>query len=116
MMVSVVDYYFLEEDGSRFKVSLPYQPYFYIKTQLDTEKEVVAFLSKKFYGRIAGIDLVEKEDLDLVSYLQGQIIHDFFVCLIINQVFESIICLLDNLIQVNMLTLKGRMYKIMYKY
>ncbi|KAF4795109.1 hypothetical protein TURU_095920 [Turdus rufiventris] len=31
--VSAVDYYFIQEDGSRFKVALPYQPYFYIATQ-----------------------------------------------------------------------------------
>ncbi|KAJ7428736.1 hypothetical protein WISP_00859 [Willisornis vidua] len=31
--VSAVDYYFIQEDGSRFKVALPYKPYFYIATQ-----------------------------------------------------------------------------------
>ena len=61
-----MDFFFIEEDGSRFKVSFPYQPYFYIQTKPDTEKEVVAYYSKRFIGRIAGMDLVEKEDLDLV--------------------------------------------------
>lgn len=65
-LVSATDFYFVEEDGSRFKVSYPYQPYFYIATQRDTEREVSSFLSRKLSGRLAGIDMVEKEDLDLV--------------------------------------------------
>jgi DNA polymerase epsilon subunit 1 len=70
-LVSSVDFFFVEEDGSRFKVSFPYQPYFYIQTKPDTEKEVVAYYSKRFAGRIAGMDLVEKEDLDLANHLVG---------------------------------------------
>ena len=31
------------------------------------EREVVAFLSRKFAGLLATIELVEKEDLDLVN-------------------------------------------------
>ena len=65
--MSAVDFYFIEEDGSRFKVSFPYQPYFYIATRFDTEREVSAFLSRKLSGRLAGIDMVEKENLDLVG-------------------------------------------------
>lgn len=33
----------------------------------DTEREVASFLSKKLSGRLAAIDMVEKEDLDLVT-------------------------------------------------
>ena len=65
-LVSAVDFYFIEEDGSRFKATLPYQPYFYIATKKDAEREVSAFLSKKLSGRLASIDMVEKEDLDKV--------------------------------------------------
>ena len=68
-LVSAVDFYFIEEDGSRFKATLPYQPYFYIATKKDTEREVSAFLSKKLSGRLAGIDMVEREDLDKVKLL-----------------------------------------------
>ncbi|KAL2298672.1 hypothetical protein Nmel_015678 [Mimus melanotis] len=63
--VSAVDYYFIQEDGSRFKVALPYQPYFYIATQKGCEREVSSFLSKKFQGKIAKLETVPKEDLDL---------------------------------------------------
>ena len=48
-------------------MTLPYQPYFYIATKKSTEREVSSFLSKKLSGRLAGIDMVDKEDLDLVS-------------------------------------------------
>ena len=65
-LVSAVDFYFIEEDGGRFKVTLPYPPYFYLLTQRDTERDVSSFLSRKLSGRLAGIDLVDKEDMDLV--------------------------------------------------
>ena len=41
----------------------------------DTEREVSSFLSKKLSGRLAGIDMVEKENLDLVSrYSRKQVV------------------------------------------
>nr|XP_032624220.1 DNA polymerase epsilon catalytic subunit A-like [Chelonoidis abingdonii] len=66
-LVSSVDYYFIQEDGSRFKVALPYKPYFYIATRKGCEREVSSFLSKKYQGKIAKLETVPKEDLDLVS-------------------------------------------------
>ena len=75
-LVSAVDFYFIEEDGARFKATLPFSPYFYVLTRRDTERDVSSFLSRKFSGRIAGIDLVDKEDMDLVSNL----IH-LYVCI-----------------------------------
>ena len=62
-----MDYYFIEEDGGRFKATLPFPPYFYVLTKKDTERDVSSFLSRKLSGRITGIDLVDKEDMDLVS-------------------------------------------------
>lgn len=70
-LVSAVDYYFLEEDGKRFKVSFPCRPYFYLGCKDETEREVLAFLSKKYVGKIAKLDLIEKEDLDLKNHLSG---------------------------------------------
>ena len=66
--MSAVDFYFIEEDGSRFKATLPFQPYFYILTRPECERDVGSFLSRRFSGRIAGIDLVDKEDMDMVLY------------------------------------------------
>ena len=70
-LVSAVDYYFIQEDGRRFKVTLPFKPYFYIGTKKGTEKDVSAYLSRKMSGRIATIDVIEKEDLDLPNHLIG---------------------------------------------
>ncbi|XP_064424312.1 DNA polymerase epsilon catalytic subunit A [Latimeria chalumnae] len=70
-MISAVDYYFLQEDGSRFKVALPYKPYFYVATRKGCEREVSSFLSKKFQGKISKLETVPKEDLDLPNHLVG---------------------------------------------
>jgi len=46
---------------------VPYQPYFYVAVQRNTEKEVSIYIQKKF-PKIAKVDIVKKEDLDLVCY------------------------------------------------
>ncbi|XP_065212426.1 DNA polymerase epsilon catalytic subunit 1 [Planococcus citri] len=70
-LISVVDYYFIEDDGSRFKVTLPFQPYFYLLTKKENIQEVTGYLSKKFAGSIIKIEQVLKEDLDLPNHLIG---------------------------------------------
>lgn len=65
-LLSGVDYYFLEEDCTRFKISLPYRPYFYILCRKNTSQEVSTFLYKKYNGRVVKIEPISKEDLDLV--------------------------------------------------
>uniref|UniRef100_A0A671R5Y0 DNA polymerase epsilon catalytic subunit n=1 Tax=Sinocyclocheilus anshuiensis TaxID=1608454 RepID=A0A671R5Y0_9TELE len=70
-MISAVDYYFIQEDGNRFKIALPYKPYFYIATKKNCEREVISFLSKKFQGKVAKLEVVPKEDLDLPNHLVG---------------------------------------------
>jgi DNA polymerase epsilon subunit 1 len=57
----------MEEDGTRFKVSYCYMPYFYILTRRELLQEVSQFLSKKFAGTIGKIEITTKEDLDLVN-------------------------------------------------
>lgn len=64
--MAAMDYYFIEMDGARFKVSLTFQPYFLILARKECEQEVIQYLSKKFAGTIHKIETVEKEDLDLV--------------------------------------------------
>lgn len=68
-LLSGVDYYFIEEDATRFKVSLPYFPYFYILCRKNTFEEVSTFLSKKYTGLLVKVEPIHKEDLDLVRYL-----------------------------------------------
>ncbi|XP_024876270.1 DNA polymerase epsilon catalytic subunit A [Temnothorax curvispinosus] len=70
-LLSGVDYYFIEEDATRFKVSLPFSPYFYVLCRKDTFEEVSTFLSKKYMGILTKIETVYKEDLDLPNHLIG---------------------------------------------
>lgn len=49
-------------------MSLPYQPYFFVMTTKEATQEVATFLSKKFSGLLAKVEVVKKEDLDLVSF------------------------------------------------
>ncbi|XP_046479124.1 DNA polymerase epsilon catalytic subunit 1 isoform X1 [Neodiprion pinetum] len=70
-LVSAVDYYFMEEDGTRFKISLPYNPYFYVLCKKDTLQEVATFLQKKYPGFLAKVYPLTKEDLDLPNHLIG---------------------------------------------
>lgn len=70
-LISGVDYYFLEEDCTRFKVSMPFHPYFYVLCRPNTETEVSTFLSKKYSGVVVEVKLVSKEDLDLPNHLIG---------------------------------------------
>ena len=42
-----------------------------ISTKQDTEREVATFLNKKYGGKIATIETVAKEDLDLVRKLKS---------------------------------------------
>lgn len=65
-LISIVDYYFIKEDGSRFKISLPFTPYFYILPRKENMQEIIQFLSKKYAGLITNIETNFKEDLDLV--------------------------------------------------
>ncbi len=48
------------------KLTVPYNPYFYVKCRKNTERDVLAFLSRKYVGKISRIEIIEKEDLDLV--------------------------------------------------
>ena len=75
-LISAVDYYFIQEDGSRFKASLPFKPYFYILPKKECLQEVASFLSKKYAGVISSVEPCTKEDLDLVSSF---IIHQFYL-------------------------------------
>lgn len=70
-LVSAVDLYFIQDDGGRFRVPLPYKPYFYILAKKDTDREVATFLNRKFGGVISSIETVAKEDLDLNNHLVG---------------------------------------------
>ena len=60
---------------------MPFRPYFYIATKKGCEREVASFLTKKFAGKIAKVDPVNKEDLDLVSgsYVKSLLVENISV-------------------------------------
>eukprot|EP00049_Salpingoeca_infusionum_P023474 m.12318 g.12318 ORF g.12318 m.12318 type:complete len:2363 (-) comp5819_c0_seq1:202-7290(-) len=68
---SGVDFYFLEEDGGRFKATFPFSPYFFIRVKNGSEMEVEQHLRRQFDAKILSIVRVEKEDLDLPNHLVG---------------------------------------------
>ncbi|CAF1421739.1 unnamed protein product [Rotaria sordida] len=61
--VSALNLYSIGEVGDRFEVSLIYPPYFYVETKLGREKDVYAYLSKRYHNRCLSFDLIAKEDL-----------------------------------------------------
>lgn len=66
-----VDYYFLEDDGSTFKATLEYDPYFLIAVRKGYEVEVEEWCCKYFEGLLKGVKRVEKEDLQMPNHLLG---------------------------------------------
>lgn len=58
-------------DGSRFKTTVVYQPYFLVLPRPKCALEVVRFLSKKYVGQLSKIEHIQKEDLDLANHLMG---------------------------------------------
>ena len=45
--ISGVEYYFIQQDGSKFKALLKYNPFFYVITESGTEREVESVLRRK---------------------------------------------------------------------
>lgn len=61
----------MQMDGTRFKVSVVYEPYFLILPKQENIHEVATFLQRKFSGQLSKLEIVEKEDLDLPNHLIG---------------------------------------------
>ena len=71
-LIACIDLYFVEDDGGRFKVSVAFKPYFYIKVKENNLiQETSAYLSKRYGEYIDKIENVRKEDLDLANHLVG---------------------------------------------
>ena len=66
-----VDYYFIEEDGSTFKATVEYDPYFLIAVRKGKEAEVEEWSRRKFEGLIKAVERIEKEDLQMPNHLLG---------------------------------------------
>ncbi|KAJ8941928.1 hypothetical protein NQ318_013261 [Aromia moschata] len=70
-LCAAIDYYFMEEDGSRFKITYTFMPYFYILIKRELIQEVTEYLVKNYSGTIVKTETVSKEDLDLPNHLIG---------------------------------------------
>lgn len=66
-----VDYYFLEDDGSSFKATVEYEPYFLVATRRGKEADVEEWCRRMFEGTLKSIKRVEKEDLQMPNHLLG---------------------------------------------
>ncbi|GAB2244874.1 hypothetical protein Droror1_Dr00000367 [Drosera rotundifolia] len=64
---SCVDLYFVAQDGSSFKAKYKFRPYFYVATKDKMEIDVEAYLRRRYENDIIDIEIVDKEDLDLVA-------------------------------------------------
>ncbi|KAI8559235.1 hypothetical protein RHMOL_Rhmol04G0157000 [Rhododendron molle] len=64
---SCVDLYFVCQDGSTFKTKYKFRPYFYAATKDKMEMDVEAYLRRRYESQIADIEIVEKEDLNLLE-------------------------------------------------
>jgi DNA polymerase epsilon subunit 1 len=74
---SAVDFYFIQDDASMFKVTIPYQPYFLIGCRTGTEGMVEDWLRRKYEGIVATTSRAPKEDLKLPNHLVG--LHREFI-------------------------------------
>ncbi|CAG0909608.1 unnamed protein product, partial [Cyprideis torosa] len=68
---SAVDYFFVQENGDRFKATLPFEPYFYVMPRDGCAEEVETYLAKKYSGVVSSVQQVPKEDMDLPNHLTG---------------------------------------------
>ena len=70
-VLSAVDLYFQAQDGSKFKARVPFAPYFYVVAKPSRERDVEAWLRRRFDARLRDVERVEREDLGLRNHLSG---------------------------------------------
>jgi DNA polymerase epsilon subunit 1 len=68
---AAVDYYFIDDDGSTFKASVEYLPYFMIAVKKGKEAEVEEWVRRNCEGLVKTVDRLEKEDLKMPNHLLG---------------------------------------------
>lgn len=59
-------------DGSRFKVSVVYYPYFFVVPKEGFSLDVARYINKKYAGTLHELKHIDKEDLDLPNHLSGK--------------------------------------------
>jgi len=64
--------YFIEETGKWTKAIFPFEPYFFLLCAEEVTKEIIFYLNKKYEKTMSSVDVVNKEDLQLVNHLSGK--------------------------------------------
>ena len=64
--------FFIADDGSWTKCQFPYKPYFYLLVEDEYIREGVFYLNKQYGDSLDSLDVIEKEDLDLINHLSGK--------------------------------------------
>ncbi|OUC43799.1 hypothetical protein D917_09513 [Trichinella nativa] len=70
-MESAMEYYFLQTDGTKFKLLYSYRPYFFVSVREGSEADFVIMVTKLFAGLVDSAEIVEKNDLDQTNHLSG---------------------------------------------
>jgi DNA polymerase epsilon subunit 1 len=65
---AAVDFYFIQDDGSSFKATVPFEPYFFVGCRAGTETQVEEWLLKRYEGLVIRAERRKKWDLSLVSF------------------------------------------------
>ncbi|KAJ3528968.1 hypothetical protein NM688_g7921 [Phlebia brevispora] len=68
---AAVDFFFIQDDGGMFKVTMQYEPYFCIACKNGMETTIEEWLLKKYEGTICRITRERKEDLKMPNHLLG---------------------------------------------
>eukprot|EP01133_Synstelium_polycarpum_P000195 gene195-234_t len=66
-----IELFFIQDDATSFRAWVTYNPYFYVYVKDGHHAEVEAYLKRKYEQKIAAIEIVDKEDLDLENHLSG---------------------------------------------
>ncbi|KAK9460210.1 uncharacterized protein V1516DRAFT_679244 [Lipomyces oligophaga] len=69
--LAAVNYYFLDENGDNFKVSMKFDPYFLIGCRAGKEADVEEYLRRKYEGLIKKTVQIVKDDLSMPNHLVG---------------------------------------------
>eukprot|EP00768_Dysnectes_brevis_P005400 gnl/Dysnectes_brevis/3887_a5028_282.p1 GENE.gnl/Dysnectes_brevis/3887_a5028_282~~gnl/Dysnectes_brevis/3887_a5028_282.p1 ORF type:complete len:2152 (+),score=783.83 gnl/Dysnectes_brevis/3887_a5028_282:42-6497(+) len=69
--VSAVECFFMRQNGSLFKISYPFRPYFLIRADPSQFKTVEGALSKQYGKQISSTEVVIKDDLSTPNHLSG---------------------------------------------
>jgi DNA polymerase epsilon subunit 1 len=70
--VAALMLYFIEETGKWTKAIYHYNPYFFLLCAEEVTKEIIFYLNKKYEKTMSSVEVVNKEDLQLVNHLSGK--------------------------------------------